>query len=432
MRTEIRLIAAALLAAAAGDAAAWRLDYTLELGLLHSDNITLTAVDPVTETVLIPHLAFGFSETGSSVRAEVGGVLEYRNYLDGTFGSEFRGTLNGIVDWTLIPERLSWTFADNLGLYPISLRAPDVPDNLQQTNVFTTGPTLRFRLTPTLQGQAELRYIDSYAEETGAFDSSRISGALRALYELGPTRRLSANIEAQDIDFDDDLVAVDYQRYSAFAGYTQTLTHIDLDAALGYSRLEFDGGGGASGPLARAAIDWRASERSTFGLAFTWQYSDAASSLAESGAAFDLGIGGVGIGGAAISADVYRERRIDATWLYQATRLNIASIVHAGTFRYEQEAAVLAADRDEIGAGINVGYLLRPLLTLGATTEVTRRTFDVSDATDRDTRYGLYLTQRLSRQWSWRIDLSRNERNAGAGAESFDENAVYLRVAYTR
>lgn len=431
MRTVIRAPLALLLAAACDDACALRLDYTLELGLMHSDNIALSPVDPVDETVLIPHLDFSLSETGSNVQAAVTGMLEYRNYLDGTFGSEFRGSLDGTVNWEIVPQRFAWVFADNLGLYPISLRDPDVPGNLQQTNVFTTGPTLRFRLGPTVQAQTEARFIDSHAEDTAAFDSRRLGLAQRFQWELAQTRHLSVNFETQDVDFD-EAFARDYRRHAAYAGYRQTLARVDLDASFGYSRLDFDGGGDVGGPLARAAFDWRANERNTLGIAFAWQYSDAVSALAEGAAAFDLGLGGIGIGGEAISAEVYRERRLEANHLFHGTRLNIASSVHVARYRYEEEAVVLATDRNEVGAGINAGYLLRPLLTIGATAEVLRRRYLDDDATDRTHRYGIYLSQQLSRHWRWRIDLSRHERDAGAGADSFDENAAYLRFAYTR
>ncbi|MEO8010778.1 MAG: hypothetical protein ABI650_03950 [Dokdonella sp.] len=432
MRTATKIVAIAVLAVACRDALALRLDYTVELGLLHSDNINLSATDPITETVLIPRLDFSISESSSRVQAAVTGALEHRSYLDNTYGGEFRGTLNGLVNWTMVPERLNWVFADNLGLYPISLRAADVPGNLQQTNVFTTGPTLRFRLAPTLQGQAELRYIDSYAEETSAFDSSRVSAAFRVLQQLSPTRRLSANVEAQEIDFDDDLLANDYARYSAFAGFTQTLSSIDLDAALGYSYLEFDRGDNTSGPLARARMDWRATERSVFGLGASWQYSDAATSLAAGSAAFDPGLGGIGIGGAMISPDVYRERRVDGSYAFRGVRLNLVTTLYAATFRYEQDTLMVDADRDEVGAGVNLGYLLRPSMTLGVAAEAIRRNFDASDALDRDFRYGIYFAQQLARHWRWRVDLSHYERNADEGAESFDENSAFVRFAYTR
>jgi hypothetical protein len=431
MRALSRSLALCALTLACQPALAVRIDWSAELGLLHSDNIALSPSNPISENVLIPSLAFSISESGSSVQAEVSGVVEYRDYLDDTFASEFRGSLNGLVSWTLIPERLNWVFADTLGLYPISLRDPAVPGNLQQTNVFTTGPTWRFRLTPTLLGQAELRYIDSHAEEASAFDSQRHAAALRGLYDISATQNVGLNLEYQQIDFDEAL-AQDYRNLSAFLSYRQSLSQIDFDASLGYTRVDFETSPNASGPLASASLDWRASERSTFGIGIADRFTDAASSIGGGSADFDAGFGGVDVGGTAITADVFRERRVDASYLLQATRLNLATLLRYGTYRYEQEPAALANDRDEFGAGVNLGYLLRPTLTLGATAEAIRREFDASDLGDRSYRYGLYLTQRMSRQLSWRIDLARNERHSDEDDDSYDENSIYLRFTYTR
>lgn len=432
MHTRSRWFAASLATLASAHADAFRLDYSVELGFLHSDNINLSATDPVSENLLIPRLDFHVSEAGASVRADAVGSLEYRDYLGGEFGNEFRGTLNGIVDWSLIPQRLNWVFADNLGLYPISLRDPDVPGNLQQTNVFTTGPTYRFRFTPTLQGQAELRFIDSRAQESDAFDSQRFSGAFRLLHELDATRQLSANIEAQTIDFANDLLATDYKRYSAYAGYTQALRTLNLEFAGGYSHLDFDHGGSASGPLVRASADWHASERSTLGFDLAWQYSDAALDMLSPIVAGDTSAGGLGnIGGALISPDVYREQRVSANYAFQSTRLRIATIVGATRFRYESDA-VIAADRNEYTAALDIGYLLRPRTTLGVIADTVRRRYTALDASDRDYRYAVYLSQQVSRHWRWRADAMHYARNAGAGADSFDENSIYLRLVYTR
>ncbi len=432
MRKTARNLALLMSAASCQDALAVRLDYALELGVLHSDNIAYTADNQVSETVLIPHLNFSISESSSSVLAEISGVLEYRDYLDDTFGNEFRGNLNGLVNWTLLPERLNWYFNDNLGLYPVSLRDPDVPGNLQQTNVFSTGPTFRFRITPTLLGQAELRFSDSQAEENGAFDSRRYSAALRGLFDLSSTQKLGGNIEYQQVDFDDDLLARDYNNMSAYVSYTQALSQLDLNASLGYSHLDFERGGNSSGPLAQLGIDWRVSASSTFGIAVADRYTDAASSIATGTADFDAGFGGVDVGGTAITPDVFRERRISGNYQLQGTRLNLAALLRYGTYRYEEAAPALANDRDELGAGLNLGYLLRPTLTLGVNAEATRREFNESDLTDRNYRYGVYLTQRMTRHLSWRADLARNERHSSAAADSYDENSVYLRFTYTR
>ncbi|HEY6544284.1 MAG TPA: hypothetical protein VIZ64_05270, partial [Dokdonella sp.] len=104
---------------------------------------------------------------------------------------------------------------------------------------------------------------------------------------------------------------------------------------------------------------------------------------------------------------------------------------YAARFRYERDE-LLDADRNEVGLGFALGYLLRPLMTLGLAGEATRRSFIDTDSTDRDHRYGIYFTHQFARRWSWRADLSRYERHGGAGVDSFDENALYLRLIHTR
>lgn len=433
MQPSIRTLVASLLLAMPCSAFAVRIDYSAELGLFYSDNIALTATDPISESVLIPRLNFEISEDGSTVQAQVSGTVEYRDYLGNEFGSEFRGALDGTVNWVLLPERLDWDFSDNLGLYPISLRAPDVPDNLQQTNVFSTGPKLRFRLGPATQGQAELRYVDSRAEEADDFDSQRLVGALRAIHDLGPTRRISANLVAQDVDFTEDLLANDFVGYSLFAGYVENLAQVDLDFALGYTHLNFSRGDDASGPLVRAGVDWRATDRSTFSFDAAWEYTDAASSLAAGGGSgFDADLGGVSIiGTEAITPDVYQEKLIEIGYHFVATRWNVDAVARYATYRYE-DLTGLPSNRDESGLGFSLGYLLRPRLTLGLIAEANYRDFTVTRTSERDTRFGGYLAQQLGPHWSWRVDLARYDRNGDGDIASFDENSAYFRFIYTR
>ncbi len=431
MRIASFIAPALLLAFVSSDVFAVRLDYTAEIGYLHSDNINLSATDPVSDNLLIPRVGFRLTEAGSAVQAEVNGLLEYRDYLGGAFGNEFRGTLDGVVDWTLIPERLKWNFADNLGLNPINLRLPDTPGNLQQTNVFSTGPTLQFRLGPTVIGLAELRYTDSYAEKTKEFNSGRFSGALRALIDLDPTRRLSGNLEAAKINYDNDSLQSDYTRYAGYAGYTQKLTQLDLGAALGYTYLDFDSGGHASGPLARTTLDWRASARSTFGLGAYWEFSDAAQSLAAGSAGFANGLDGVAIGGAIISPDVYEDRRVEARYGLETARISLTTAVSAGRIRYERSIAT-GSNRNEYGGRLDLGYRLRPNMTLGVLAGVIRRDYQSGDVDTRDSLYGAYLRQQMSRHWGWRVDVNRSERHSQGDNLSYDENTAYVRVIYTR
>ncbi|HET9032659.1 MAG TPA: hypothetical protein VFN25_07115, partial [Dokdonella sp.] len=368
---------------------------------------------------------------GSSVRAQVSGLLEYRDYLGGAFGNEFRGTMDAVVDWTLIPDRLKWGFADNLGLNPINLRQPDTPDNLQQTNVFTTGPTLQFRLGQATTGLAELRYTDSYAENTDQFNSGRTSAAFRALRELDSTRRLSGNLEVSDINYDNNSEQTDYKRYAGYAGYTQKLTQLDLDLALGYTSLDFTQGDNADGPLIRAKLAWRASPQSTFGLGVYRDISDVVSNLVADTSALIDGFGNISVGGEAISPDVFKSDRVAASYGFESTRISLTSAVSADKVRYVSDNAT-DSNRNEFGAELDLGYKLRPNLTLGILAGFVKRDYKTDGGDTRDTLFGAYLRHQMSRHWGWRLDLNRNERNGNGDNPSYNENRAFARLIYSR
>lgn len=430
------LLSLALVAACMPPAAkaAWRLDYDLGMGYQYSDNINLSQTDPISENVLIPSINFSLSETGSVLRADIAGSLEYYNYLGGEFANELRTNLDADVDWTIMPERLNWVVSDHLGMEPVNLRAADTPGNMQRTNVFTTGPTLRFNLAPTLRGRTDLRYVDSYAENSRDFDSSRISAAFRAEWERSTTQQFSAGVEVQDVDFDYDNLAEDYKRRSAFVGYTHRLTDLNLNVIAGYAWLDFTRGHEASAPFVRTSLYWTITPNNRIRVAGAWEYSDAATFLAEGAGGIDEEEPGrVAIGGAMVSPDVYRERRLEASYVHESARLVATASAFTGRFRYESTLSVYTEDRDERGGFLDVGYRARPLLTFGALLNATRRHYVDSDERDTTKMYGLYVSHDLSRHWNWRADVRRLERESATGTTpTYNENQVFLRLTYRR
>lgn len=432
MRMKI-LSAALLLALSCHEAAAVEIGYTLELGLEHSDNINLSEVDPVSETTLVPRVGFSLVENGSTVQADIQGSLEYLYYFGNTYGNETRTELDASVNWWLVPGRLSWVFSDNLELEPVDLREPSEPQNLQRTNVFTTGPTLHMQHSRATSSQLELRYIDTYAEISSEFDSSRVFGAYRIMRETSPNNRFSLNAELQDTDFDDDTLALDYRNYSAYVGYTHTFTDLLVNAALGYTWIDFDAGEEASGPLARLSLEWTATPLNRLRASVAWQYSDAATSMIQGAALPDIGLGGVQVGGDNITPDIYEEVFADVSHIFENPRWSVESRVFSGEYRHEQATAT-SFDRDERGGTFSIGYRLRPLVTIGAQLGIGRTDYVGTEAYDRNNWYGLYFEQQFSRHWSWRADLARNEREAHGreGQPSYDENIAFVRIVYTR
>jgi hypothetical protein len=420
-----------LLVALCCPAAAYQLNYSLDMALGYSDNINQSATDPVGQTMLIPRLDFDFKEEGASLKANAIGQVEYRDYLQGDFGNEVRGQLSGVATWIIVPHRLNFDFEDYAAVQPIDILAPNAPNNQQQTNVFTLGPTFDFRVYQTLNGQADLRLTNSTASETKDFNSNRALGALRLIKDLDPLDQLSANVEYRDIHFTDSSGGPDYSRIDGFVRYQSKLSQLDLDLAGGYSRVSFSGAGDDSGFLGRALLTWRATPSNTFSLGAVRQFADASQDLVVDPAALVAAAQGTGIvvGSSTITPVVYLEKRIQAGYGYQSERFRVRVDPYYKKLDYLLDPAL---NQTSHGAVAGISYRMRPLWTLAFDATEETRDYSSIDRRDEDLRYDLSFTDQLARQWSVRADLIRNQRKSTALDQGYRENIAFLTLIFKR
>ncbi|HVI55736.1 MAG TPA: outer membrane beta-barrel protein [Luteibacter sp.] len=440
------------LASAPTMALAGTFDYTLYAGLEHSNNIALSSNQPISENVFTPGATFQYTQLGSTFQANVAGTLEYRKYLENNFDSQVQTQLAAQANWTAIPERLDFSLEDYAGVQPVDQLAANSPGNQQQTNVVVVGPTLRMRFGDAARGQFELRYIDSYASKVNEFDSSRGLAAFRVFRDLNPTDTISGNVEFQRVDFSNQPSSANYDRKEAYVRYTSKLAHFDADVLLGGTRLSFDQGRSASSPLARLQIGWQPTPQHSLSVAGTYQYADAAQDiittpglLAVNGSTADraeavdpfantggLGRGtatGIGTGSAVIGSDVYKEKRFEASWVWQQPRLSVTVSPSYSQLRYLTDHTF-----DQTGKGVSagVGYRIRPTLTLTGFGTYERTRYDSFARKDNTVRLGLDLGQQWNRHWSWHASVARERRNSDAVGQSYRETEFFVGVVYRR
>jgi uncharacterized protein (PEP-CTERM system associated) len=348
------VVTAATLAGVSGTAAAARVDYTIDAGVEQNDNVTLSTTDPIDQRYLRGGLGFTITENTSSLQASADGRVEYRDYEDDIFRDTVDGTLAGRLNWIAIPQRLFFSAEDSLSVQPVDALAPDAPGNRQQVNVFSAGPTLLLAWSPSLHGQAELRYVHSDAEVTDEFNSQRLAAALRMIKELTPTSSVTFNVQGQRVDFDDNIFARDYDRYDLYARYVRTLAHFELGADLGYSRISYRQGGSdtRSEPLIRADATWNPTSSSSFTLAASSEFSDTAAD-ALSGIEADATLPeNVLTGDAVVNASPYEVRSLDLGYAYTVraeTRLHRIGRVRPGQPRRERRFQLAGAPYLEAG-----------------------------------------------------------------------------------
>lgn len=420
-------------------ASAVELNYTLYSGVEHSDNIQLSSTQPQGESSLIPGFNFSLVQQGSTVQANVIGDVQYRHYLGGDYTDQTHTSLAGQVNWVMLPSRLDMTVEDFASVQPVDSLASNAPANLQQTNVFSVGPTVHFRLGETVKGQGELRYINSYAQKTKSFNSQRGEAALRLIKTLNPTDQISLNAESRRITFPAKYQSqgnTNYNSNELYARYFSKLREIDIDAALGWSRLNFDSRNipSESSPLARLIVNWHATQRSTFGIVASRQYSDAAEGLMRQPAqnAIETGggiNGGTNTGNAVVNAQVYEERRAEVNYSFRTERLLFTLAPKYARLAYSEDPTFNQTAR---GGSVGLDYSLRPTLTLSVYVETDHRTYDTLDRRDRTNQYLITFSRQVNRHWSWRTNFSHQSRSSNASGQDFRENLIYVGVAYAR
>jgi hypothetical protein len=457
------------LAVASGATSAAQFDYSLFVGINHSDNIDLTASNPISENVLIPGFNFTYAQIGSTLQANIAGTFEYYDYLGNAFTNQTFVQLTGQANWTVLPQRLDFTVQDFAGVQPLSTLASDAPNNLQQTNVLALGPILHFRLSDTLRGQAELDYINSYASKTQEFNSSRGQAVLRFLDDLGPTDVLSLNIESQYVDFYDNpstpATEIDgvpdvngtvnipnYTRNELFGRYVRTLAHFNLDVSLGWSQIDFNGAPSASTPLARVTLSWQPTTRSNLALTASHQYSDAAQDImmqpgqiiAGAGAQLNNNAigpigptgpqgqtspGGINTGDLVIDPEVYLNQSLGADYTYTTERWTFSAAPLYSRLSYLNDPTFDQTDR---GGSAGASYRVTSLLSLAAFADYERYEYRALDRRDDTSDYGISLTDRRTPHWSWQVSLTHRQRDSTASGQSYSENEIYFGVVFKR
>lgn len=440
LRPRTGLVAAALLGlvstpllAQDGAERPLRLDYRFGFGIEHSDNVRRAPTDPISETVLLPTVAFALSGDGDRFSVQAAGDAEYRDYRDGSFDSELRTRLGLSAAWRILPERLSWNFEDYLGRQPIDAFAIDRPDNQQRTNVLVTGPTLSLRPDPRTRVLSELRYINSWAQRTREFNSDRWSLALRGLRQFSATQTGSAHLEYTDTRFDLPSATVQsFERLDGFLRWDRRAARTELSADVGASRIDFEDAQQREGSLLRLRMRWLPDESQSVELRAARQFSDAVADLI--GAAprledFELPVGLPSLRSTFLNPDVYRDTSFGVGHTRNGQRL--FSRIDA-YWRDQDYARSDALDQKVRGISLGLSRPLRETLSLNFYASLDRREYTLEAREDRDSLYGLALRWQWLRNLELELGVSRASRRSDLTSQEFDENRYFLGLIYRR
>ncbi|MGJ4804126.1 hypothetical protein [Luteimonas sp. SDU82] len=416
----------AALAAVSLQAQAVRVDYVVDMGLERNDNVLMDPDDPASSSAVRTGFGLVVSEETSTVQANLAGRVEYWDYFEGPQSNALEASLAGRLNWFFVPETLSFTIEDSLEMRPIDRFAPDAPNNRQRVNVLSLGPNLHFNWSQAVRGRAELRWIDSSAEQADEFESERLAASLHAIRALDPTSNLTLSARGQDVDFDDP-AARDYRRYDGYLRYQKDLARTSFALDAGYTWVDYADGTSRSHPMIRGAAEWRLSPRNAFSLGLAHQLTDSSDSALQGIQAAAEVPDRLSSGSAAVNSSIYEDDRVDLTWAYRHERVGFTAGPYYERIDYIDSGAF---DETRRGVVLQLSYQLRPTLHMNVFADASRSTFADQDLRTEDKRFGAGLEKTWSRHWSSRLDYLHYRRSDDGLYGDSRQNVWYLTVTY--
>ncbi len=403
---------------------AFAIEYTGEIraGIGTSDNIARTPDQRIDEKIATVGFDFGMTELTSKLDLSLRSSFDYLDYLDDTFEAEWVGGLEANATVTLVDERLRWVFQNNYGQRLFDPLQPARPDNRENINFFTTGPTLNLLRGERLFITADVRY-SAFHYEIQPADNQRRSGALSFGRDTSRESSVSLNIASERIEFDDDTVGSPIDLDAVFVRYEKTGRTNTFGLDLGFNQAE---SGGDKGDGLLLQVDWSKTTSANGQLTMT-----GGSRYSEQGNIFrlfqgraldvrdtnDLPDGTLPFRnyfytvGYFLTHDRYSVD-LSAGWSKEdyEDRADIDRDVHFGTVRFQREVT------RKIFANANVGF--------------QRRDFNILERRDDDLTLGLGVGYRLTNKFSIVLEYQHFQRNS-IEDEDFTENRAFLRATFS-
>lgn len=428
LHTRVQAAAVALLAAAAcmgpRSAQAGAPGYEIQVGVIESDNIQRLPSGGSDETIGVAELALDWHAKRPWLDVDVDADVSHLDYFPATYSGQFIGNFLGQAQFKLVPQYLSWSFADNFGQAPVEPLAPITPANIENINYFSTGPTLSVPL-----GRATLLDITGqYGRvdyQVSPLDSTVLTGGVGLVHELSSLASISLNARDERVEFKDDQLNPNYDREEAFARYDTKGSRTELGIDLGYSRLRMPGASQGI-PLARLDLSRRLSASSTIGVAVGHDYSDGADSFRMVQA-----VGGATLNTQPIvdAAAPFVSSYGTLAWNFKHARTTFDFTASYFRDRYQTDAT-LNNDRTVIDA--RLARQITSVLQLALTEDMVRWQFtnESENATTTDTV--LQLTWRAGSRVSVFLAYYLAKGSGNFPGFQYTENRVWLSIGYGR
>lgn len=414
-------VAAALAFASMSVNAENKLDFGLSATAGYSDNLYRTSGDTSDESFSSIGGNIDYVNKGRRVDARAVGDLAYYMYSGGG-QDELTGYFDGNVSFGLVPDHFLWAFSDNFRQGVADALQAATPGNTEGINNFSSGPDFLFRLGDVMTAKLSGRYSNVWYQNTLG-DNDRYSGDLSLERRLSSRSTVGIAGSIESVNFTQQGVGPDYDRYEGYLTYRSTGARTTLDVDAGYTELS----GGRlteNGPLFRLSLIRQISPSSSAYIRGGYEYNDSGEYVTSMqpgeipGTPSDL----------LATPQPYRDSFGLVGWRLERPRTQFALEVS-----YHDESYVGLSTNDQTLFGIT-GQLQRELtdrVSLGITGWLRNNDYQNLGYSFDEWEMAATLSWRLLRTVALQVSASHWDRSSSGAIEGVDENRLWVGATWS-
>ena len=389
-------------------------------GMRYTDNARKVSINEEDDFIAISRVGASVDAGSGPFKLDANTSLSYNNYIQDSFGIQRYFNLDATAGWEMLKDRIKWQVKDIFSQQLINSLNPDAPDNIQDTNVFTFGPVIDYRIS----GRHSMTFKPEYRRFTYGSqnnDNQQDSLDISWNYKLFRTMSVGMRGGVNKTDYDDVS-----QTDNTFRNIHLTLSakraDYNYDAKVGTTNVDSGVGKGVRGITGNVNWSFDITGFSSLRAHVSSDITDANNNLLNAAINPDDG----GLLGEDISAEVLRKNNFRLT--YQ--RNSAALIADIWIELNKQDYLFALLDREVKAAGFNFVRPVTAVLSIGI--NASYNSIESTDIfrTDEVVSVGSNINYRWSRSISGVVDLKYTDKTSSLNTLNYSETSIFASVVY--
>lgn len=399
------------------------LTYEVNSNIEYSDNVRRANENPINTWTGIVGASANYSQQASNYAINIRPEFLYRNYRNEQLEDRLYLDLDATLLLDLKPNSFLWSFENYLTQTTVDIMEPDTPFNLQQTNLFSTGPDFNYRINKGRNIEFRLRYLDFYYEISNT-DNKRFGVLTSIKSNRDAVTQNSINFDYVVVKYQDGINNDDYNRADAYFSQEKIYENTEYRIDLGYTGIKRRNSGNLGGAMANLRIEKDINSRSGVFVAGYVQYTDSSRNFLFSRAYRD----NINPIGAAVTSYIYYEKLLSVQYRWSGT-------VNNWNFDYSYSDQDYGGRNNDLDrrfqqAGILYTRNISVLMSMGLSARFTKTNYLNYDSEDKDKEISASIQYRLSRSFTSMFQYSRSTRDSTEIARNYLENRAVLSLVY--